>query len=159
MKKFFSSKRGLVLLATMVVAVIVAVGATAYFTTTGSGTGSASVGTSSALTITQVGSVSNLLPGGPSEPVEYSVTNTSAGHQYVGPVTVSISSVTGPNITGGTPCDSSDFTLVQPTDTPGDLAPGATYTSSPSGASIQMINKPSSQDGCKNATVHLSFSA
>jgi hypothetical protein len=160
MKQFFRTKKGLVLLATMVVAAIAAVGATAYFTTTGSGTGSAAVGTSSALTINQVGSVTNLLPGAAAQPIEYSVQNTSAGHQYVGPVTVSIASVTQTvaGAAAGT-CDSSDFTLVQPNTVPGDIAPGATYTSNPSGASIQMINKASNQDGCKGATVNLSFSA
>jgi hypothetical protein len=162
--KLFTKKRTIIGLIAVVAVVAMAVGAYAYFTTTGSGVGSATVGTSSALTINQVGSVSNLLPNAPAQPIEYSIHNTSAGAQYVGPVTVSFTNadISGPSDTNsgpGTTCTTADFTLVQPTDTPGDIAPGATYTSSPSGASLRLIDTGANQDGCEGATVVLHFSA
>src|SRR2546423_5852004 len=51
MKKFIKSKKGLALLATLVVAVAASVGAYAYFTTSGSGSGNAQVGDATALVI------------------------------------------------------------------------------------------------------------
>jgi hypothetical protein len=167
--KFIKSKKGISLLAVIAVVAIAAVGAYAYFTTTGSGVGAASVGTSSAaLTITQVGTITNLKPGGPSQPIEYKIVNPAAnGDQFVGPVTVSfgnadISGVNDTNSGPGTTCTTADFTLVQPTKTPGEIDAGVTYDSSitgPSGASLALKETGADQDGCKSATVVLHFAA
>jgi hypothetical protein len=161
MRKFLTSKKGLALLATMIAAVATAVGAYAYFTTTGSGTGSATVGTSTALTITQTGSVSNLLPGGASQSISYTVNNTLAGDQYVGAVSASVTSVdqTPAGALAGT-CDASDFSFTAAASAPGDIAGNTVYNSvAATQPSISMVNKASSQDGCKGATVHLSLNA
>ncbi|MCU1495313.1 MAG: hypothetical protein JWO62_3077 [Acidimicrobiaceae bacterium] len=162
MKRFIhlSMKKKLVA-AGLAVGVTLGVGgaAFAYFTTGGSGTGTAGVGTSSDLTINQVGSISGLLPGGGSQPIEYSIDNTSTGNQDVTGVTVAIASITAPAAVGGLTCTSPDFTLTQPNTVPGDIAAKTTYTSAPSGASISMNDTASNQDGCKGATVNLSFTA
>ena len=131
--------------------------ALAYWTTTGSGTGSATAGTDSAVTVAQVGATEGLYPGG-SQPVNFKITNGAAHNQYVASVAVSISDVSGPGITPTTPCTAADFTLVQPDLINQDLVPGDT-TFSPSGASIAMVNSSTNQDGCKNATVSLAFLA
>jgi len=142
----------------IVAALAIAAGAFAYWTTSGSGTGSASVGTSDLVTVTQVGSISGLAPGGAAQAIDFKITNPKSTKQYISTVVVSISSVTGPNITAGTPCSAADFTLVQPGAIGHDLASGDT-TFSPSGATLAMQDTGSNQDGCKNATVNLAFSA
>lgn len=129
----------------------------AYWTTTGSGSGSATAGTSSAVTVTQVGTTAGLYPGG-SQPVNFKITNPAAHNQYIASVVVSIDDVTGPNDNATTPCTPGDFTLVQPNAINQDLLPGDTAFS-PSGASIAMVNSSTNQDGCKNATVSLAFAA
>ena len=64
----------------------VAIGAFAYFSTTGSGTATATVGSSSALVIK--GTVTgNLFPGS-SSPVALTVDNNSGGKQRVGTITL-----------------------------------------------------------------------
>ena len=95
-KKLFSTKKRI---AAVVLSGAVLLGtggiAAAYFSTSGSGAGSAATGSSTGpLAITQVGTVTGLLPGAPARTINYSVTNTSAGVQFVGPVTVTVSSVT-----------------------------------------------------------------
>ena len=83
--KLIKSKKAIVLLAMSIVAIVAAVGAYAYFTTTGSGSGTATVGTSSNLAL--VGSsASTLYPGGPSSDVTFTADNTSPGHQQLGTI-------------------------------------------------------------------------
>lgn len=132
--------------------------ALAYWTTTGSGTGSASVGTNTAVTVTQVGTITALTPGSTAQAVNFKINNPAATNQTIANVLVSIASVTGPNITPTKPCTAADFTLVQPTVAYGDLLPGDT-TYSPSGATLALDNTASNQDGCKGATVNLAFAA
>jgi hypothetical protein len=130
----------------------------AYWTTTGSGTGTATVGTSSLVTVAQDGTITALTPGSPPQPINFTITNTALTKQTISSVLVTITGVTGPNITGALPCAAADFDLVQPTATYGDLTPGP-HTYSPSGATLQLKNTASNQDGCKNATVALSIVA
>lgn len=77
-------KRTLVLLGVMVVAIAAAFGAYAYFTTTGSGTGSATVGTSSNLVLAGT-TVDTLYPGTSTE-VDFTAKNNSPGHQQLGTI-------------------------------------------------------------------------
>lgn len=150
------SRKALVLSA--VASLVVVAAAIAYWTTSGSGTGSATTGTSTAVTVTQVGTISAMTPGSPAQAVDFKINNPALTNQFITTVAVSISSVTGPNITGPFPCDASDFTLVQPTATYGDLTNGD-HTYSPSGATLALNNSATNQDGCKSATVHLAYAA
>jgi hypothetical protein len=68
----------------LVVAVVAAVGAYAYFTTSGSGTGTATVGHSTALTL-HGSSVGSLYPT-QSVPVSFTVDNSSTGNQQLGTI-------------------------------------------------------------------------
>jgi hypothetical protein len=145
--------------ATIVAMLVLAGAAFAYWTTTGGGTGSATTGTSAAVTVTQTSTVSGLVPGSASQPVDFDITNAKTTPQYVTSVAFTITSIT--NITGGAPatgCTSADFTLVQPNAIAADVAAGVTHYA-PSGASIAMIDAAGNQDGCKNVTVHLTFTS
>lgn len=130
----------------------------AYWSTSGSGTGTAGTGTDSGVTVTQVGTVSGLVPGGTAQPVDFKITNPASTKQYISAVTYSISSINAPASTPTLTCTADDFTLVQPNAISQDLASGAT-TFSPSGATIAMKDLSTNQDGCKGATVNLAFSA
>ena len=132
--------------------------AIAYWTTGGTGTGSAAVGTSTAVLVTQDGTILALTPGSTPQAINFKINNTTATNQTVTSVVVAITGVTGPNISVAFPCAPGDFDLVQPTATYGDLTPGV-HPYSPSGATLQLLNTASNQDGCKNATVALSIVA
>jgi hypothetical protein len=154
--KLIRNRRFVALVATVALAVT-AVSGYAYWTSGGTGTGTGTTGTSSAINATQTSTVSAMTPGSPAQALDFSLDNTAATNQFVTGVAISIASVTGANISPSHPCDASDFTLVQPTVSYGDLTPGVNPYA-PSGASLRMIDKPSdNQDGCKAATVNLSY--
>jgi hypothetical protein len=175
MKKFFTSKKGLVLLGTMVVAVAAAIGAYAYFTSTGTGTGSATVGTSTAWTLGQTGTTGPaLLPDasigtGNIQTKAYDITNPSLGNQNLAQVDVSVAMANGSAWSSQTDplkpaCSKDDFSV-------GGAATGGTYTDTDSAGdflagetrsdtvSVQMIDNNANQDNCKGVTVPLYFSA
>lgn len=135
------------------IAVVAAGVAFAYFTSSGSGTGSASVGSSSAVTL-HASISSNLFPGS-SSPVTLTVDNPSSGAQRVG--TVSLSSITvdaghsscATTISGGNP----DFTMaavpVNQVFSPGN---GQSVTAT---GTLAMNETGVNQDGCQGATLTL----
>jgi hypothetical protein len=152
------TRRRKVAAATIVALLAFAGAAFAYWTTTGSGTGSATTGASAAVTVTQTGSITGLVPGGAAQPVDFTITNPKTTKQFVTSVTYSIASIKNGGGTAATGCSSADFTLVQPTAINSDLIAGDTAFS-PSHATIAMIDSATDQDGCQNVTVNLSFTA
>jgi hypothetical protein len=147
------TKRRAVYALTAALVVSVAGGAYAYFTTSGSGTGTAAVGSSS--TVTLHATVTGSLYPGTSSPVSFTVDNPSSGKQRVG--TISLSSITvdalhsecSTVITGGNP----DFTMPA-------VAVNATFASgnglavTPTGT-LTMNETGVSQDKCQGATLTL----
>ena len=150
----------------------------AYFTSTGSGTGSATVGISTAWT---VGESSSILPtGGPLYPdhaigganiqtVTYTVTNPSAGSQNLTQVVISVAKADGTAWSSQTnlldpPCTAADFSVGgQPVGTPwtdstlaGDFIAGVSQSSP---VTIELIDNNKVQDNCQGLTVPLYFAA
>jgi hypothetical protein len=130
--------------------------AVAYWSSTGSGSGTASTGSAdNALSIVQTAAPTGMAPGIAATTISGTITNNSATQNaYVDSVTVSIASVDSI----GT-CDASDYTLSFPVmSVTTDLAPGA--STSFSGATLGFNDKPTTnQDGCQGATVHLSYAS
>jgi hypothetical protein len=131
----------------------------AYFTSTGTGTGTAGVGTSTNVTIAQTGTVSGLVPGGPAQTINYRVTNSGSGSEYVNQVTVSVASISNAGTATGTGIDACTPSLFQITQGPAiatDLASGANATGT---ATITFPDDHNNQNNCENATLNLSFSS
>jgi hypothetical protein len=167
--KFIKSKKGLALLATLAVAVVAAVGAYAYFTSTGTGIGTATVGTDSPWTVGQTGSTGGALYPDPAigtgniQTKAYDITNPSSGDQYLTQVEVSVANADGTPWTSGS-CSKDDFSI-------GGAAVGATYTDTDSAGnftagetksdsvSVQMIDNDANQNDCRGLTVPLYFVA
>jgi hypothetical protein len=151
-----TKKRALVALS-CITALVLAAGAYAYFTSTGSGTATAKVGTSSAVTLK--GTVSgNLYPGASSQ-VTFTVDNPSTGTQRVGTITLTgITADAGHStcstvITGGTPDFSMPAVAVNATFGPGNgqaVTPKGTLTMNDTGVS---------QNACQAADLTLTLSS
>lgn len=131
----------------------------AYWTTTGTGTGSAQTGTVAAITVNQVGTITGMRPGAAPQPLAGTFNNPNSGPTYIATVTVTIGAIT--QTSGGATaagCTAADFTLLQPTavnqDVPAGIGQGTW-----GGGSIQFKNTTSNQDACKNVTVALAFAA
>jgi hypothetical protein len=155
-------KRGVAALS--VIAVLAIAGAAfAYFTSTGSGTGNAAVGNSTAFTVAQTSTSGNMYPGAGTSTLNYTVTNPSAGHQNLSAVVATVNSNSSSDITthGGTDvpgCLASWFTAVaHPGSLPQDLAGSGTSTGT---VTVTMTNTPTiSQDACQGATPDITISA
>lgn len=133
-------------------------GAIAYFTTTGSGTGTANVGTSSAVTLH--GTVTGTLyPGGPGRTVNFTVDNPSPGVQRVG--TIQLDSIDpdgghsscSTTITGGNP----DFSM--PNVTANQSFPNGNGQAVTATGSLSMNDTGANQNPCQNATLTLHLSS
>ena len=159
MKRFMNKKVAAIGLAAGL-ALGAAGAAFAYFTTTASGPGSATVGTNTALDIVQTGSISGLTPGGPTVPVTYTIDNpTGNGAQNLGVVTFTITGFSGNTNTPNT-CTAADFTITPGGSVVGTIADGATYTSVVgTEPTIQMKETGANQNGCENAVLTLSLTA
>jgi hypothetical protein len=139
-----------------VVALAAAGAAVAYFTSSGSGTGAAAVGSSESVTLHATLS-SDLYPGS-SSPVSLTVDNPSSGAQRVGTVTLSSISVDSGHsacattISGGKPDFSMPAIVVNKVFPPGDgqsVTPAGTLTMNDTGVN---------QDACQGATLTLHLS-
>jgi len=149
---WITRKRGLAAIGG-VCALAVAGIALGYFTSSGSGTGSAAVGSSSAVTLHA--SISSTLYPGSSSPVTFTVDNPSSGVQRVGTVSLASISVDGAHsgcstvIGGGNP----DFTMA-PVPVNQVVAPGNGQSVSATGT-LAMNETGANQDACQGATLTL----
>lgn len=164
-KKLFTGAMPAKAVAMTVAGVLVGGGvAVAYWTTTGSGTGSAPVGTSTPLTVTQNTTFTSLVPGGTAQGIDFTLNNPSTADVQVTSVVVAVASTSA-----GAACPPANFTIVQPSKpsvtTPVIVAgsssesftSGAGGEQASTGATLRMDNTASNQDGCKNATVNLTY--
>ena len=121
----------------------------AYWTTSGGGSGSASVGDASAVTVNQTSPISDLYPGGASKAL--SGTFTNPGHPaHVASVTASVTA------TGVAGCDADDFVIGGSSLIPdAEVVTGSTW----SGLNVSMTDTALNQDACKNASLTITYAA
>jgi hypothetical protein len=129
----------------------------AYFTSSGSGTGTATVGSSSAVTLH--GSISSNLYPGSSSGVTFTVDNPSSGSERVGTISLASISVDAGHsscstvISGANP----DFTMA-PVTVNQTYVPGNGQAVTPTGT-LAMNDTGVSQDACQGATLTLHLSS
>jgi len=164
------TKRRIGIIATSVAAVLIGGGvAVAYWTSSGTGSGSAPVGTTTALTISTATTTDNsvtpavahpLYPGA-STPIYFTVTNSDASAVNLTDVAVTVASVTQTQPSTVGTCQPGDFTVNHnPPAALVTVAGGATVTQSAFGSyALVMTNTGVSQDACKGATVVLATTA
>ena len=161
-------------------ALVFAAGAVAYFTTTGSGTGSATVGSSSVLTLHPSLSGGALYPG-TTNTVSFTVDNTSPGHQYLATIHLaSIKACTGAGSSwNGTSCSAggTEQTTCESVETGAsdtnsanywmpdvtvnhDFGNGSGQTVTPVGTpTLTMNDLASNQNACQGANLTLNFTS
>ncbi|WP_104175792.1 hypothetical protein [Arthrobacter sp. Y81] len=141
-------------------AALVAVGggaAFAYWTATGTGNTTATAGTSANFTISSSVAGDPLSPDGPTQIVTFTVTNPGTGVQKLTNITAAVAGTTGAAWTSVPGCSADDFEVGVPDFDVTEIAAGGTVTGT---VTLQMVDIPgTNQDGCKNATVPLHFSA
>jgi hypothetical protein len=137
--------------------VVVAGGAAfAYWTSGGSGDGTAATGTTVGITVVQTSTPTDLRPAGAPQSLNGTFLNTNSGPVYVGTVTASISSVVKAVGAPAGACTAADYTLANPVITYNAEVledDSSTWT----GPTIAFNNSGSNQDGCKLATVNIHY--
>ncbi|HEU4867630.1 MAG TPA: hypothetical protein VFV09_07875 [Actinomycetota bacterium] len=130
----------------------VAGAAYAYWTAGGTGTGTAETGETLPLTANQVTVLDPMYPGDSPQTISGTFDNPNDGPTYVTSVTAAITGVSG----GDGACTDADYLLDNEVMLVGAEVPagtGGAWT----GATIQFNNTGANQDGCKNATVTLTY--
>ena len=163
MRRLFSTKRGVAVSAAVATMLATSFAAYAYFTTTGSGQGSGTVGSAKTLVVNQAGisysnaATDNALVPGTSATVAFTVDNPSSGNQQLG--TIAVSSITTDAAHAG--CD----TAVNPTwfSTTTDVvnhdyAPGNGQAVS-GGLTVTFNDLNVNQDVCKGAPLTFHYAA
>jgi hypothetical protein len=145
--KRLKTRKWLALLSVGALALAITVGVAAYFTQSGSGSGQANVGTSSAIQLSSATPVSSLYPGGSALGVTVTIHNPGNGSQYVGTISGTVAD------NGG--CLGSWFT-VSPVAYNQTLAAGASDTAS---SSIQMNDSGTNQDACQGKSMTINWSS
>ena len=155
--RFPRTKKSKAIVATAAITVATVGGAYAYWTTTGTTSGSATTGTSSAFVVTTDAATGGpLTPGGPTQTVAFHVQNNNSGVQRLSNVAVTVATSTGAAWTAVPGCSAADYTIGTPSFTAGDIASGATKDGT---VTITMNNLSTNQDACKSVTVPLYVSA
>jgi hypothetical protein len=176
--RFLSSRKSLAIFAALIVAAVASYGAFAYFTSTGSGSGAATIGAAATagvdgIWITQqtplAGEATTMYPGGPAIPIDVTVTNNSKGTAYIGVVTAKVDPAWSAQADPSKPaCDASDFSVTGSVPFNADIpAAGVVNSVQPTGMTIQMVNKSDqvpgdglgNQDNCQGASVQLVFAS
>jgi hypothetical protein len=157
-----SRRRAMVVVVPTLAGVFIAGTAFAYWTTSGSGSGTSATGTTQAVTVTQTGTnPSGMSPGGADQGISCKITTPKASGQYVSSVTIAVGAIT--KISDGTAasgCTSGDFAITQPSAINTNVPSGDTpYPSSGTGAAIHMQETGNNQNGCQNVNVALTFTA
>ncbi len=129
----------------------------AYWTSTGTGVGSAQTGESVAFVIDSEDAVGQLAPGSPGQTVAFTVTNPGPGTQYLGLVTVQIAESNGDAWLPDDGCVAANYSVAMTTFPPfGQLAANGT---SAGVATVTLANTNADQDSCQGQPVPLLFTA
>jgi hypothetical protein len=157
----------------LVGALVLAAVAYAYFTTNGSGTGTASVGTSSSLTIH--GSTAGALYPGTSTTVTFTADNPSSGKQQIGTIHLASIVACSTAFSGGACPNGNEVTSCESVETGSsdtnsanfwmpdvmanqDLASGSGQSVTATG-SLKMNDLTSNQNACKSVNLLLNFTS
>ena len=122
----------------------------AYWTQGGSGTGSATTGSTSAVSVNLGTSVSGMYPGMSPITLSGNFDNTNSGPVKVGSVTAALGTLPAG-------CSAADFTIGGTAAVNAEVAHG-TGVGSWTGLTLTMNNTSSNQDLCKGQTIPLTFS-
>ena len=151
MYRFKNKKKSSIIALFLLLAV--AGGAYAYWTAGGTGSGDVETGTTEALVAHQTSTMTEMYPGDSPQTLSGNFDNGNDGPVYVTSVTAAITGVTG----GDGVCTAADYTLASPVMTVGHEVAVGLGVDAWTGATIKFNNTVANQDGCKNATVTLTY--
>ncbi len=150
------TKRTKIAVLTTALVVIGGGAAFAYWTNSGSGTGTAATGTNNAVTVVQT-STTDLYPGR-TQTLSGNFNNPNPGATYVTEVTATGYTIDAAHVTAGCTVAQGNYTLGGSAPVGADVASGNAQGSW-TGLTITMNNLATNQDACKGATVTITYAS
>jgi hypothetical protein len=134
------------------------VGAFAYWTLAGAGSGTAATGDIAAVTVNQLSEPADLYPGGPAQDLFGDFDNPNAGDVMIGEVTVVVDpDWTSSDVDASKPaCTAADFEIGGSAVVEDEI-PSGDGVGEWSGLTIALLNLSTNQDNCKNAVAPLIY--
>jgi hypothetical protein len=148
--KLFKSKKAVAIGLAAGLAIGASGAAFAFWTQGGSGTGSASTGTTTDITVNELVSAADLYPGGPAQALSGDFDNPNPGTTSIGTVTAALGTLPSG-------CVAADFTIDNSGATGSTSLSQGTGVGSWSGITIQMNETGVNQDLCKSQTIPLVY--
>ena len=129
----------------------------AYWTQGGSGSGSSTAGTTSAITVNQTGTPSGLYPGGPAAALSGTFTNPNPGSVLISSITATVRTFSSQSDTGKPACTQADFAIGGTSGA--NTVPTGTGVGSWSGLTVSLLNGAGNQDNCKGVSITVDYTA
>lgn len=150
MRSISNKKKAAAVLGAGVIALTSGGVALAYWTSSGTGTGTAATGSTSSVTVVETTPVTNLYPGG-NVTLAGKFNNSNSGSVKVGTVTATLGTLPAGCVAG-------DFTLTTPTAAVNAEIPTGTGVGAWSGIVLAMNDTSANQDACKSASLTINYS-
>ncbi len=131
--------------------------ALAYWTQSGSGSGSATAGTTAAITVYQNSTISTLRPGGPSGALSGDFTNPNPGSVTISSITATVDAFSSQTNVAKPPCTQADFAIGGTSGS--NVVPTGTRVGSWSGLTVSLLDNGLNQDNCKSRTISITYTA
>jgi len=139
-------------------ALIVAGVAFAWWSAGGSGTGSASAGTTSAITVNQTSTVTGLYPGATPVALSGNFDNPNSGPVSISSITAAVQAFTSSAVDGAKPaCTEADFAIGGTSGA--TVIPAGNGVGSWSGLTVRLLDNTLNQDNCKNVSITIDYTA
>ena len=156
----YLSRKTVMVSVLVLVALSVAGIASAYWTTGGSGSGTAATGTPASVTVIQTASVTGLYPGIPPVTLSGNFNNPNPGKVYITAVTASVTPFSFQTVFPAKPaCTQADFSISGTANVAAEILTG-NGVGAWTGLTLTMIdNTGANQDNCKNITVPITYTS
>lgn len=129
----------------------------AYWTQGGSGSGGATAGTTSAITVKQTGAPTGLYPGGPAQPLAGTFDNPNPGAVHISSVTAAVHAFSSQTDNTKPACTQADFAVGGTAGA--STVPAGTGVGAWSGLTVRMLDGAGNQDNCKGQSITLDYTA
>lgn len=130
----------------------------AFWTQGGSGTGSATAGTTSAITVNQTSTVTGLYPGGTAAALSGDFTNPNSGPVNISSITAVVHAFSSSLVDNTKPaCTEADFAIGGTSGA--NTVPAGTHVGSWSGLTVSMNAGSANQDNCKGVSIQIDYTA
>jgi hypothetical protein len=154
MRKF----RGKLAVATGVVLALTIGGiAFAYWTQGGTGTGSATAGSTSAITVHQTSTATGLYPGATPVALSGDFTNPNSGPVTISSITAAVHAFSVQANLSKPACTEADFTIGGSSST--NVVPAGTHVGAWSGLTVALNAGSGNQDNCKGVSITIDYTA